>query len=49
MKVRKRIRYGQNFFKDNKLVAELVSLANISSKDIVYEIDFLFATKINIW
>ncbi len=38
MKVRKRILYGQNFFKDTNLVAELVSLANISPEDIVYEI-----------
>jgi len=38
MKVRKRIRYGQNFFKDVNLVAELVDLVNISPKDTVCEI-----------
>jgi len=38
MKVRKRIRYGQNFFKDQNLVAELVKSTNLSPEDIVYEI-----------
>jgi len=35
---RKRIKFAQNFFKDQKLVALIVSKSSINLKDIVYEI-----------